>query len=365
MASYKNQHFVPRCYFKPFSVNRGGFAISVFNLDRSMGIESASIRGQCARSYFYGKDLSLEKLLQFSEDTYANTIMDIDEPGYALTPADASVIRHFAYLQHYRTEATAKRAAISMSEVADMAWNGEAPADWRTTTQDALHMGMRAFADTMHIIDDLKVCLVRNVTTRPFITSDNPAVMTNRWYAQNPKAKGLSGGAGSAGALVFLPLTPSILALIYDGGVYSITNSGGWTTVYKSSCAEAFNEHQFLNCSANVYFSDWRSLDQISKSFEAARPYRPTVRHEIIPAVRERSDDWGEHYRVLAREELGETKIDFLHLRTIQPRPRCWPSIIKFRVNPKVYYNGTATGYLRRATAEENSYIGPPYRRVT
>jgi hypothetical protein len=365
MGSYKNQHFVPRCYLKPFSINGEGRAINLYNIDRRAGIEKAPIRGQCARSYFYGKDLRLEKLLQISEDMYANTVRNINEPGYTLTDSDGSVLRHFCYLQHCRTEATSQRAAASMSEMADIAWKGEAPADWRTTMRDAVLTGMRTFGDTMHVVDDLKVCLIRNLTRQSFATSDDPAVTTNRWYAQNPKAKGLSGGIGSAGALMLLPLTPRVMAVIYDGDVYSIPNTGGWTISRRNDDIDAFNEQQFLGCLANIYFADWSTLAQISQAFETARAYRPIARHEIVTAELEHVDDWGERYRAVTREKLERKGRFFLHLRSIQPRPDRWPSMIRWRSNPRIYSNGTATGFVRRSTAQENSYLGPSYKRVT
>jgi hypothetical protein len=350
---------------KPFSIKGEGRAINLYNIDRCIGIENAPIRGQCAHSYFYGKDLRLEKLLKLWEDAYANAARNITEPGYALTDADRSVLRRFCYLQHCRTEATSQRAATSMSEIADIGWNGEAPADWRTTMRDAVLMGMRAFSNTMHIVDDLKVCLVRNTTNQPFVTSDDPAVITNRWYAQSPSAKGLSGGMGSAGALLFLPVTPTVMAVIYDGDVYSIPNTGGWTTSHKNGDIEAFNEHQFLSCLANVYFADWKTLARVNQAFETVRPYRPANRHEILTATLEHADNWGERYRGVAREELERQGRILLHMRTIQPRPARWPSIIKRRFSPRIYSNGTATGFVRRSTAEENSHLGRPYERVT
>jgi len=365
MASYKNQHFVPRCYLKPFSVSAEGFAINLYNIDRRVGIPNAAIKGQCSKRYFYGKDLRLEKLLEFSEGTYASSLRDIQKPGYSLTKSDKAVLLHFGYLQRCRTEATLQRAVMSMAEMADIAFSGDVPVDQRITMSDAVLFAMRSFSETMHIVDDLKVCLVRNQTHRPFVTSDDPAVMTNRWYAQSPRARGLTGGIGSAGALIFLPLTPAIMAVIYDGDVYSISNAGGWTRAEKVIDIDSFNEHQFLNCLANIYFADWISLPQVSKAFEAALPNRPAVRHEIITGELESEDDWGEKYRVVPRQELQRKGKVFLHLKATRPQPSRWPSMIRLRSDRKIYYNGTGMGYLRRSTAEENSYRGPPYKRVT
>jgi hypothetical protein len=364
MASHKNQHFVPRCHLRPFSLSAEGVAINVFNIDRCSGIRNAAVKGQCAGSYFYGHDLRLEKLLQKSEGLYANTLGNINERSYRLTENDKFVLRHFCYLQHCRTEAMAQQAALYMSELADLASNGDVPAEWRTTMRDAVLIGMHAFADTMDVIHDLKVCLIRNRTCKEFITSDNPAILTNRWYIQNPKAVGLSAGAGNAGALFFLPLTPQVMCVVYDGGVYSMPNEGGWITADNISDIDAFNQHQFLNCLANVYFSDWGSLPDIEDAFERAVPDRPPERHKVITAVLDREDTWGKRFRVVPRNELTRAGEALFHVKFITPRPSHWPSILKWRSSSRIYSNGTGTGFVRRSRMNDDSHSSPSYRRV-
>jgi hypothetical protein len=206
MASHKNQHFVPRCYLKAFSFRGEGRAIHLYNIDRCSGVPNAPLKGQCAATYFYGEDLRLEKLLQKSEEVYAKTLHSVISDGYILTEGDKTVLRHFCYLQHCRSESTLRQAARSMSEISEVTWGESVPEDWRITMRDAVLAGMRAFSDTMSVVHDLKVCLIRNETRRRFVTSDDPAVMTNRWYEQNPKARGMNGGSGSSGVLFFLPL---------------------------------------------------------------------------------------------------------------------------------------------------------------
>ena len=365
MASHKNQHFVPRCYLKPFSLDGQGLAINLYNIDRRLGIRNVPVKGQCSGSYFYGEDLRLEKLLQKSEGSYAQTLSRIGEQGYRLNGDDKFVLRHFCYLQHCRTEAASRRAVLFMSDIADIAWNGQAPADWRTTIQDAVLSGMRTFSKTMNVIDDLKVCLIRNKTGQAFVTSDDPAVLTNRWYSQNPKAKGLSGGIGNSGALFLLPLTPRVLCMIYDGDVYSLPNNGGWIDVDRVADIDAFNQHQFLGCRANIYFADWTMLSEVAHSFEEALPYRPAAKHELVTAVLDREDDRAKRYRVVARDQSRKEGEVLIHVRSIQPRPSRWPSVIKWRPNPKIYSKGTGEGFVRRSRLEDGAYSAGAYRRIS
>lgn len=65
MPHNKNQHFIPKCYFKLFSKNEK--TICVFNLKNKRFIEFATIKGQCSKNCFYGKNIDLEKSLSHLE----------------------------------------------------------------------------------------------------------------------------------------------------------------------------------------------------------------------------------------------------------------------------------------------------------
>jgi hypothetical protein len=345
---------------KPFTRLCEGRAINLYNIDRCRGVPNVSVRDQCSGNYFYGDDLHLEKLLQKSEDWFAQTLKEIFRPKHRLVEAHEKALRHFCYLQYIRTDAAFRRAALMMTEVWNITSKGESPPDWRGNMREAVQIGMATFAETMHVVEDLKVCLVRNETHCPFITSDDPAVLANRWYLQNPRARGLSGGVGSAGALFMLPLAPHVLCLIYDGDVYSIPNALGWTVVNKVADINAFNQHQFLGCLANVYFSDWTMLADIEAAYNVARLLRPAKRYEIVTAVPVGEDIGGRRFRAVARDEASEAKELLIHTRTIAPHPSRWPSIVKWRPSPKIYTNGSGVGFVRRSQVTN----GEGFRRI-
>lgn len=366
MAAFRNQHFVPKCYLKAFSLQREGAAINLYNIDRRRGIKDAPVKNQCAAAYFYGDDLELERTLQGSEGFYSNTLRNIFQPNYELAADDEFVLKHFCYLQYCRTDAAARRNEQFIAEMLNVAHDGDIPPDWQTSMRASVLAGMRAFAQTMRIVDDLRVGLVKNRTRKAFITSDDPAIMTNKWHPQHALAKGRSCGVGAAGVIFFLPLSPDILCVIYDGDVYSLPDRGGWALANKVADVDAFNEHQFLNCVANIYFENWDGLPEIRQDFESYVERRPAARYEVTIAVLDREDRHGQHYRVVAREELdGERNADALiHVKSIPVRPHRWPSLIKKRLRPKVYSNGTGTGFVRRAGVEQGFHGGGNYNLV-
>lgn len=61
MATNKNQHFVPRCYLRPFTANGEGVVINLYNIDRQKFIPNAPVKNQCSGNYFYGQDDVLKK----------------------------------------------------------------------------------------------------------------------------------------------------------------------------------------------------------------------------------------------------------------------------------------------------------------
>jgi hypothetical protein len=87
---------------------------------------------------FMGEDLVLEKLFQKSESLYSETTIKIQDLSYRLEDDDRVVLKHFCLLQYSRTEAAAQRAALVQSEMADIAFGGNAPDDLPKSVKDAV-----------------------------------------------------------------------------------------------------------------------------------------------------------------------------------------------------------------------------------
>lgn len=95
MPEYKNQHYVPRAHFKPFSRDGAGRAINLYLLKQDRRILNAPITGQCAKPYFYGEDGRLEKLLGQMEGAYASLVSRLVEPGFKPDQQDRWLLRYF------------------------------------------------------------------------------------------------------------------------------------------------------------------------------------------------------------------------------------------------------------------------------
>ena len=350
MTSNKNQHFVPRCYLRPFTLDCANLAINLFNIDRLKFIEGAPVKNQCSGDYFYGKDLALEKALEFTERAYSVTLRNILTPGFRMTDSDRSFLRRFWLLQHMRTEAASRRAEEMTAAMVDIA--GIDANDFRLGIRDAVQTAMHVFVEQMDVVDDLKICLLRNRTSIPFVTSDDPAILTNRWHLEDKRVRGKSFGLQSAGNLLLLPLSPRVLCLGYDGDVYSVPHKSGWVDVRHAMDVQALNEHQYLNCRANIFVQDSEYARGVHDAFCRVAPFRPSAKHVIHYAVLERREGDFTQYRVIDPALAGDHQEALIHTQAVHARPSAWPRQIRWRTKGVVFTNGTAMGYIRRARAK-------------
>lgn len=352
MPDHKNQHFVPRCHLKPFSVGMAGKAINLFHIKSGRLVRNASLKSQCARDYFYGDDLTIEKSLQNLEGTYASIVRQIIERQSIDDDAE-HFLRDFSYLQYVRTDIAVKRTLLAQSDMADLIFEGaeqQRPAE--LTQKEIIQMMMETFSETVSKIDDLKVCIIRNDTQTPFITSDDPAITMNRFYAQRLGRRWKAAGVSNAGAMFVLPLSPKFLVFVYDGDVYTCTDRiNGVVVLDNRSDVDALNTLQFMKASENIYFFDGADGEKVKAAFESVANKRPEAWHNLHYAVKDDSDQQSgsTRYRVVhsAPERLA-AKESLIHLEQVMLDPGVWCSKVKFRAKLKFIYTRSGEGYVRR-----------------
>jgi hypothetical protein len=230
--------------------------------------------------------------------------------------------------------------------------------------KSAVQMAMLHFGDSMRIVDDLKVCIARNRTDRPFVTSDDPAVLTNRLHIQRRQKVQRSFGVRTAGAIFFLPLSPNLCAIVYDSAVYHTSQAAGWIDVRRESDVDAINEHQILNCVANLYYRNWDLRDDLMQQVVARRHLRPTQRHTVTHAALDGETEWGSRYLVKAISDLREEKEVLVHIKTNHPKPSAWPSFLAFRSDATAYSNRTGAGATRKHCLEQGFVTGRGYEKI-
>lgn len=361
MAYNKNQHFVPRCHLKPFTKGGAGVAINLFNLTRAAAISEAPVKSQSSRDYFYGRDPKLESAINFVENGYAEVVADILANSRPIMPGHQIVLHRFVHLQYLRTEAQAQAISKQSFAMTDFPGLNVDRPSLKDVMREAVQAAMLHYASSMAIVDDLKICLVRNETALPFFTSDNPAVLANRWHQRAPRTRGRSFGVATAGAIFFLPLSPKLLCLLYDGDVYTIPKSRGWVITRKPADVRLLNEHQILNCLANLYFHDWSDRDAIAAQVASSVPRRPKVTQEVMTAVLGEATERESRYDVVPKASIKPGQETLVHVLKNHPRPSGWPSFLHFRNRGKVYGNDMGAGYTRRWCIEQGFISGTGY----
>jgi hypothetical protein len=290
------------------------------------------------------------------EGQYASRLRKILESNYKPNEDIRTFFRRFWLLQHLRTEAASRRAVEMNSAVIDA--TGQDLPDHRLSIKEAVQTAMLIFAKEMHIVDDLKICFCKNRTKIPFITSDDPAVLTNRLHLTDRRMLDNSFGLSSAGNILLLPLTPQVLCLGYDGNVNSVPNSGGWIDIKSESDVKAFNEHQFLNCMANVFVHDKKYSEFVAESYDLVKSRRLNAKHELIYAELEDSNTSNKTFKVVDLKTASMEKEAMIHTKSLHHCPIYWPKQIRWRRKGFIFTNDTGLGFVRQKIAESREYEG-------
>ncbi len=192
MANKKSQHYVPKCHLRPFQSELSTKTIHLINLKNNLSIQNISIKNQCAKDYFYGKDLKLEDAFGSGEGIYAKIIKENKFDNERL-----NFLREFCYLQYIRTDIALKRQRFAMDDMAGLAYefNEEGIPDFPLDTNTSIANNYLAGKGKL---DDLKLCILKNNTKVKFLTSDDPVIKINKLYAQKYKAATKSYGLGNA-----------------------------------------------------------------------------------------------------------------------------------------------------------------------
>ncbi|WP_294216271.1 DUF4238 domain-containing protein [uncultured Sphingomonas sp.] len=350
MPDNKNQHYVPRCHMKPFTRDGEGVAINLLNHASGRVVLDAPVKSQCSRSYFYGEDLVLEKLLQGEEGKYAAIVRAI-VAGEAIDPAQRRFLRDFAYLQVSRTAGAIERrraALVGMDHVAHQGFEDVRKERPDTSHTQIMLSTMKTWAETAKHIHDLEVLLVRNTTSRDFFTSDDPAALTNRVYLQ--RMKDYSFGLITVGTQIVMPLTPRVAMIAFDPGAYAPRGaSKGWIVADRTVDVDAINELQLLNSVANLYFADRDDAGRIGLAFAAAAGRRPAERFRNWVGIRIDDDGDFERYRRATSDELQTRAARVTSYSPVYPIPSRWFSKLPFRLPLYGATNGSGVGFVRAA----------------
>jgi len=261
----KRQHFVPKFYLRNFSFD-GGERLHLVHLETLRSIPRVGLKGQCYEDYFYGKDPTVENALQDMEGVTAELFRRIiaDERLPARGTPDDLIFRTFVCLQWGRTKSHAERSEALFSKalktVYGPAWRAagitqEQIDDVEFGTEKPGLQSLGITADMVPFMGDLESKLVVAGNLGEFVTSDAPVVLTNPYYLG--RFPGGVAGLNVRGLAILFPISPRLLAVLYDGDCYRIGAPGKRVVPLASrSDLIALNNFQCLNANDAIYFHD-------------------------------------------------------------------------------------------------------------
>lgn len=284
------QHFVPQMYLRAFAC--APRRINVFSLSENKPIRDASIKHQCSSRHFYGDDVRVENAIAQLETGAAPVLRSICETTRV---PSAGTLEHllliaFVALQSLRTNAVAENTNDMIDKIMHQAYK-DGP---RATDFDEYFVGyekparaaIQPLALMIHGLDDLKAHLICCNDQQRFVTSDNPVFRYNQY------CEGIRGmathGAICRGLQVFLPLSPKVLLLLYDGWVYKVGTRGGRvSSSLPDSDIAALNKLQVASAESNLYFSNWDDREHWQELIHQARRLHVAkpVQVEELPEV--------------------------------------------------------------------------------
>jgi len=214
------------------------------------------------------------------------------------------------------------------------------------TAEEAIVMSIQHFLDSRKHAADLETCLIVNQTRRQFITSDDPAIHTNRFHFQKMRSSAFV--LGSAGAMLYLPLSPKLAFMAFDGNIYlAPSRQGEIIPVKRDDEISAINELQLLHARQNLYYADTATGEFLAADFKQHAAARPIVWHKFTYFEKAGNSSKGEYFERVDRMAL-ETGREFLtSFQMVHARPSRWMGLLKYRLRPRFVDTGTAAGYLR------------------
>ena len=256
MSENKKQHFVPKFYLSQFSST--GKSVGLYNLTGEKLIENAPIKGQCYRNFFYGKDLSVEQAFGVIEGEARRILGNLVAGSIpARISQDHLTLVLFIVLQRYRTVyARDEMNGFYSRIVRHIAERQGTPVQeiTRVTTSEAVMQAIRLASSSWVLTADLGFKVLRSRSCA-FITSDNPVILYNELFKNYDQVSGI--GLASKGLLIFYPLSPEILLVLYDRSVYKIGSKQDLIIdIHQMRDCIQLNQLQVLCAKENVFFKN-------------------------------------------------------------------------------------------------------------
>ncbi|MCC0638338.1 DUF4238 domain-containing protein [Clostridioides sp. ES-S-0001-02] len=262
------QHYVPRCYMKNFSIVKDSGKkekqlIAFYQFNENLLKGNIPTESVCYKKYFYGEDGKIEKELATKETKWAEVLKDIvSTETYNLDKKQENLIKEFAIFQHCRTLAMYNHVKNMMSEFIENIISKDISDNEKNMQKEKIESELDA-SDVIksceyliEIVTDLNISLIKFNTEKKLITSDMPIIIINPF---SPRQVGIA----MVGIIIFFPVSPDKLVMIYDGKVY--TDCNGFMTICNEDDVINLNKYQIISAQERILAREISDLETIGK----------------------------------------------------------------------------------------------------
>ena len=281
MAERKYNHYVPKFYLANFSGNKR--FIDKCILSSGKIIRSASIKTTAGQDYLYGEDGIIEEAFCQLEGYWDGVIKRIIQTEQIpINGEDYERLLHFFILSENRTLARANNNLEAWSDLYKMIAkllkeNGEIVLSDETISAISANSPIPNLQDLkndmllMNICADLRMDLIKNISSLPFITSDHPVVKYNQLFMSHSYYRPYA--YGQMGIQSLFPISSSLCLVLFDPIPYRLHYYYGNKFIINDPIIiRSINRLIAGYANQEIYFSPTTSDQTVNKILSQRKP---------------------------------------------------------------------------------------------
>lgn len=267
----RRQHYVPKMLLKNFSYNEKQIRTFVINAIEGKEEKACdSIRNACSKDFFYGKGKKIEKeVLGKIEGKMGKELFKIIENESNFSKKN--IIEFIGY-QILRTKHVLEKNKEDSEKFRKYyeEKTGKKVKEEDMTKIDGEYL-LRDIETFISYISDLEICILKNETQKDFFISDNPVIV------YNPYLKSFDRGMLEDGILIFLPISPKLIILLYDKTTYKELKE--YEFLNNINDIENLNILQYLVAKNTLHYLNEETKKEIE---EYKKKYKKNVNQSVI-----------------------------------------------------------------------------------
>ena len=220
MTEKKNQHYIPKFYLRNFSYQKNKKQIGIFNINNQFFFQTAKLKSQGSKNFFYGYDGVIEETLANIEGFLSQTLNEIIESKIIPNKNSDRHIKllSFITLTDLRNPIRIEGFKMKLKDMKENLLKLDPNVDVEKfvpnpTHEEVVELMLSNFVEMIDFISDLDYKLLINKTKKPFISSDFPIVKYNQFLEQK-KWQHSKSGFGTVGLQIFVPLNSELTLML-------------------------------------------------------------------------------------------------------------------------------------------------------